>query len=135
MRLIERYVIDKAKAMDNPCGAVVSLIIGNTSGVLRCLYLLEQIGMVAFFDAEKIAKIVGLEGLDMLGIGTQTVFGDDELEVWVVLVQLGHKTFGGIAFTIIFGRPILLHNRFRRQWNHCAHVRMNNRCTQHLMKI
>jgi len=40
--------------MDHPCGAVVSLIIGDTSSVLRCLHLLAEIGMIAFFDAEKI---------------------------------------------------------------------------------
>src|SRR5213076_558599 len=93
---IERHIIDKAEAMDHPCGAVVSLIPGDTSGVLRCLHLREEIGMIAFFDPEKIAQAVGVEGLDMWGIGTQTVFGNDALEVRVVLAQLGHKAFGSI---------------------------------------
>src|SRR5207253_5583945 len=38
---IERHVIDKAEAMDHPCGAVVSLIRGDPSSVVRCLHLLE----------------------------------------------------------------------------------------------
>ena len=94
--------------MDHPCGAVVPLIIGDAPGVLRRLHLLEQIGMIAFFDPENIVQTVGVQGLDVRGIGTQTVFGDDELEMGVVLAQLGHKAFGGIAFTIIFVRAIVL---------------------------
>ena len=102
MRLIERHVIDKAKAMDNPCGAVVSLIIGDTSGVLRRLHLTEQKGMIAFFDTKNIVKTMRLQSLDVRGIGTQTVFGDNELEVGVVLAQLGNQAFGGITLTIVF---------------------------------
>jgi hypothetical protein len=33
---------------------VVSLIIGHAAGVLRRLHLLEQKGMIAFFDPEDI---------------------------------------------------------------------------------
>ena len=108
VRGIEGHVIDKAKAMDQPCGAVVSFIIGDAPGVLRRLHLLEQKGMIAFFDPKDIVQIVVVQGLDVRGIGTQTVFGDDELEVGMILAQLGHKAFGGIAFTIIFGRPIVV---------------------------
>jgi len=36
------------------------------------------------------------------GIGTQTVFGDDELERRVILAQLGEEALGGIAFTVVF---------------------------------
>jgi len=53
----------------------------------------------------------------------------------MILAQLGHKPFGGIAFTIIFVCPIVLHNRFRHQGNHCTQVRMNDRGAQQLMKI
>ena len=120
-------VVDKAEAMDHPCGAVVSLIRGDTSGVLRRLHLLEQKGMIAFFDPEEIVQSMVVQGLDMRGIGTQTVFGDDELEVRVVLAQLGHKAFGGIPFTIILGRAIVLHDGFRQERNHGTHVRMDNR--------
>src|SRR6266567_2697048 len=48
-RRIERHVIDKAEAMDHPCGAVVTLIVGDPSSVLCGLHLLEQIGMIPFF--------------------------------------------------------------------------------------
>ena len=58
--------------------------------------------MIACFDPEDIVETVRLEDRDVRGIGTQTIFGDDKLEVRVVLAQLGHKAFGSIPFTIIF---------------------------------
>ena len=64
--------------------------------------------MIAFFDPEDIVQTVAVQGLDVRSIGTQAVFGDDELEMRVILAQLGDKAFGGIAFTIIFVRPIVL---------------------------
>ena len=66
-----------------------------------------------------------MQRLDVGGIGTQTVFGDDELEMRVILTQLGHEAFGGIAFTIIFLRAILFHNRLGHQRNHFTIVRMD----------
>ena len=130
---IERHVIDKAEAMDHSCGAVVSLIIGDPSGVLRGLPLLAERGLIAFFDAKKIAETVGVEGLDRRGMGTQTVCSDDALAVGMVLAPRGHKPVGGMACTIIVVRPIVLHTRFRHQGHHCPHVRMKHRCAQHRM--
>jgi hypothetical protein len=104
IRLIERHVIDKAKAMDNPGGAVMSFIIGDAPSLLRCLHLLDQKGMVAFFDTQNVVKIVVVQDLNMRSIGTQAVFGDDELEVGVILTQFGNEPFGGSALTIIFVR-------------------------------
>ncbi len=71
----------------------------------------------------------------MRGIGTQTIFSDNKFEVRVVLAQLGNEPFGGLAFAIIFVRAILFHNGFRHQGNHFAQVRVDNRRTQHLMRI
>jgi hypothetical protein len=108
VRGIEGQLIDKPKAVDKTCGTVVPLLIGDAPGVLRRLHLVEQKGMITGFDAEEIAQVVGVQGLQVGGIGTQTVFGDDEREVRVVLAQLGHKAFGGISFTIILRRTIVL---------------------------
>ena len=47
----------------------------------------------------------------MGGIGTQTVFSADALEVGVVVAQLGNEAFRRMAFTIIFGCAILGDNR------------------------
>jgi hypothetical protein len=88
--------------MHHTRSAVVPFIIRDAPGVLRRLYLLEQQGMIAFFDPEDIVEIVGVQGLDVRGIGTQAVFGDDELKVRVVVAQLGNKALGGIPFTIIW---------------------------------
>jgi hypothetical protein len=44
--------------MEPPCGAVVSLIRGDTASVLRGLDLLEQSGMIAFFDTKDTAELV-----------------------------------------------------------------------------
>ena len=53
----------------------------------------------------------------------------------MVLAQLGHKAFGGIAFAIIFVRAIVVHNRLGHERNHGPLVRMDDRCAQHLMRI
>ena len=69
----------------------------------------------------------------MGGIGTQGVFGDDKLEMGVILAQLGDEAFRSIAFAIIFRRAVLLHNRLRHQRNHCTKIRMDERRAQHLV--
>lgn len=66
--------------------------------------------MVTFFAPKDRVKMVGLQDLDVRCIGTQAVFGDDELKVRVVLTQRGNKPFGGMAFAIIFARAVLLHD-------------------------
>ena len=48
----------------------------------------------------------------MWSIGTETVFGDDELEMGVIVAELGDEAFGRIPFTIVFARAILGHNGF-----------------------
>ena len=56
---------------------LVPLIIGDAASLLGRLCLLEQIGMITFFDPQEIAEIVVLQGLDVGSIRTQTVFGND----------------------------------------------------------
>src|SRR5262252_10112387 len=50
VRRIERDIVDKTKAMDHACGAVVPLISGDVPRVLRGLDVLEQRGMITSFD-------------------------------------------------------------------------------------
>jgi hypothetical protein len=135
VRGIEGYVIDKTKLMDQPYSAVMPRIRGDASGVLSRLDLLEQVGMITGFDPEDVVQAVRVQGLDVRGIRTQTVFGDDKLEVWVVLAQLGHKTFGGIPFTIIFVRAIAVHNGLGHEWNDCPLLWMDDRGAQQLMRV
>ena len=89
-------------------GAVVPRIMGDTAGVVRCLDVLEQPGMVPGFDPEDIVEIVIVQGRNVRGIGTQGVFGDNELEMRVILAQLGDEAFGSMAFAIIFLRSFFL---------------------------
>src|SRR6516225_11901388 len=101
-RCIERHVVHKAKLMHNPSGAVVPLIIGNAPSFFGRLHLVEQIGMIPLFDPEDIVTSIVMQGFDVGSIGTQGVFGDDELEMRVILAQLGDEAFGSVAFAIVF---------------------------------
>ena len=76
-----------------------------------------------------------VQGLDMWGIRTQTICGDDALEVGMILAQLGHKAFGGMAFAIIVVRAIAVRHRFGHERNDGPLVRMDDRGAQHLMRI
>jgi hypothetical protein len=80
-------------------------------------------------------QTVCVQGLDVWSIRTQTVFGDDELEVGMILAQLGYKALGGITFTIILVRAITVDHRLRHERNDGPLVRMDDRGAQQLMKI
>src|SRR5215475_10386617 len=84
---IEWYVTHKTKVLVHTSLRVLSIIRGDTSGLLRCRHLLEQEGMVTFFDTQNVMQVVLLEHLDMRGIGTEAIFGDDQFEMGVVLTQ------------------------------------------------
>jgi len=75
---IEGDLVDKAKAMHQPCGAVVSFVHPDTPRLCCRSDLGKEPGMVTFFDAQNIVQTVGVQGLDVRGIGTQAVFRDDE---------------------------------------------------------
>jgi hypothetical protein len=60
MRFIKRHIIDKPKPMHHTRDTIMSFIIGDASGLLRHLHLVEQKGVIAFFDPEKIMQLVGL---------------------------------------------------------------------------
>jgi len=47
--------------------------------------------MIALFHPQDIPEVVGVQGLDMRSIGTEAVFRDNELEVRMILAQLGYK--------------------------------------------
>src|SRR5882724_7527002 len=57
-RSIERYVVHKAKPMHDTGGAVVPFIIRHAPRFFGCLHLLEQIGMITFFDPEDIVTAI-----------------------------------------------------------------------------
>lgn len=135
VRGLEGHIIDTPKAMAYPDCTVRSFINGHASGRLRRLYRLEHKGMIAFCDAQDIVPIMLVQRLDVRRIRTQAVFGDDALAVWVVLAQCDNQACGGMAFTIIVVRPIVLPDRFRHQGNHGTPVGMDERGAHHLRRI
>jgi hypothetical protein len=56
------------------------------------------------------------------GIRTQTVFGDDELEMRVILAQLGEEALSRIAFTVVFLGAILFDDGLGHQRDDLAPV-------------
>ena len=135
IRFMERDLIDQPKPVDQTCGAVVPCIISGVPSLLSRLHLLEQKSLIAFFDPENRVQMVVLQGLDVGCICTQTVFGDNELEMRVVLAQLGHKPFGGMPFAIVLGGALVFHNLFGHQGDHFTNIRMDDRRAQQLMRI
>ena len=111
----------------------MALIIRDAPSVLGCLPLGEEMGMIAFFDPEKIMQPMLVQGLDVGSIGTQTVFGDDARERGGIVAECGDEAFGRMPFTIVCARAILGHNGVGHPWNHCALVWMDNGCAQPLM--
>jgi hypothetical protein len=114
---------------------VVSLVRGHAPEGLRCLDLLEQRGLIPFFDPEDGVQTVRVQRLDVGGIRTQAVFGHKALEVWMVLPERDEEACGRVACPIVFCRAILVHNRCRHQRDHGTHVRMPQRCAHHLVSI
>ena len=91
--------------------------------------------MITFFDPKEIVQIIMFQCLDVGRIRTQAVFGDDELEVRMILAQLGHQALGGITFTIILRRSIMVGNRLWHERNDGPLVRVDDRGAQHLVII
>jgi len=77
--------------------------------------LLGQIGLIALFDPKDIMTTMIMEGLDVGSIRTQAIFGDDKLEMRVVLTELGTEALGGLTLTIILLCTILCNNGFGHQ--------------------
>jgi hypothetical protein len=131
--LIERQIIDKPTQMAQPCLGVISIVIRDASSVLGRRDVLEQGRMVPFFDTKNIMQVVSLQTLDRGSVRTQAVFGDDHLEVGVVLAQVRDEAFGGMALTIVFLGAVLRDDRLGHQRNDCALIGVHERGAQHLV--
>jgi hypothetical protein len=135
VRRMEGNVIAKTKPLHQPCGAVVPFIRGDAPSVLCGLDLLEHIGMLACFHPEARGEIVILQGRNGRGMGTQTICGDNALQVGMILAQLGHKALGGITCAIILGRSITVDHRLRQERHDGPLLRMDARSAQPLVRI
>jgi hypothetical protein len=133
--LIERHITHKPKPVAQPRLGIVPIVIAHPSGSLSRRHVRKQGGMVAFLDPQKVMHLVVLQYFDVRGIGTEAVFGDDQLEVRMILPQLGDQALGGTPFTVILGRAILLDNGLGHQRKHLALVGVNESGAQHLVAI
>jgi hypothetical protein len=78
---------------------------------------------------------VGVPHVDMGGIGTQTVFGANQLKMGVILTQLDDPPFGYMALAVVFLGAIVLHKGCGHQGNHCAPIGVNEHGTHPLRGI
>ena len=60
-------------------------------------------------------------------IDTEAVCRDDALAIGMILTQLGHTAFGGIAFAVILVQAIAVRKRCRHERNDGPLVRMDDR--------
>jgi hypothetical protein len=135
VRGIAWHLMDQSKALPHSGRAVVSFIIGHTPSLFRRLDLLEQKGMRTFFAPKEIVPSLMGQRLDGGRIRTQAVFGDDALEVRLILAQLGYKALGGIPLASMLGRSLIVGNRLRHERNDGPLGRMEDRGAQHRRRI
>jgi hypothetical protein len=131
---IEGHVTGKAKAMVSARFTIFTFIIGDPSSLLGLGHVLESKRLIAFFDTHEGMDVMRLPHLDVRGIGTAAVFGDNHVEVRVVLTELGNEAFGRIALAIIFARAVLFDNGLRQQRDDFALLGMQEGCPQPLMR-
>ncbi len=131
---IAGHRMDQAEAMAHPRATVVALILGDTSGMLRCLPRLAQLGMLTLFPPKDRGQRGGLEGLDGRRMGTQAVVRDEALAGRGGVAQLSHKALGGLPFASIFGGAIAVHHRLGHERHDGPLVWMDERSPQHLRR-
>lgn len=69
------------------------------------------------------------------GVGRQTVFDDDQLQVRMHAAQIAEQALGRVALTIVFRRPVRLEDRFGCQRKDLAVIRMHQHRPEHLMVV
>ena len=96
---------------------IFTIIVSHTTGSLGLSHSLEQKRVVAFFYPQDVTHVVLLQGLNMRGIRTEAIFGDDHLEMGVILTKLADETLGGVAPVNVHDRDIVDDERveFMRQ--------------------
>jgi hypothetical protein len=132
---IERHVTDKTKSMVNFGFVIFTILISRSTSSLGLRHWLEQKRMIPFFDPQHVMHGVRLQRFNMGGIRTQAVFGDNHLEMGVILTKLGDEALGRVALAIIFLRAIVLDNRFGHQRYNFTLIRVDEGRPQELMGI
>lgn len=125
--LVEGNMVEEPKAMED---ARVLLIDHGMFGgfpFAQCLLdVIEKMIMVAPLDPKNEMAAICLEVPDVRSIGAEAILGDDSFETGMVLSEFLQPSSGGIAFTIVFGLPILVADGLGRQGNHFFLLGMDN---------
>ncbi len=74
--------------------------------------LFKKEGVITGFHRKDEAAVEALEGFDVGSVGTEGVFGHDELDMGVVASQVLDTTAGGVAFAVVFGGAVFSSDHF-----------------------
>ena len=70
----------------------------------RLLNAIKQPGMITRLDAQNEVHVVGFQRPDVRPIGTESILGDNHVQMRVIPAKPLHKAFGGIALTVLGNR-------------------------------
>src|SRR5690606_35160711 len=79
----------------------------------------KEIGVVSWFYPQDKMHPLLLELGKVRRVGTEGILGNDKGQTRVILTQLGQKTFGSVAFAVVFLLAVLSDDRLWRQGNDC----------------
>lgn len=97
--------------------------------------LLEQKLMITWFDFKDEPQIQGVEFPNMGRIATQSVFSDDDWQVWVFTTELPPETLGCYPLTILFIGAVLIPDHLGTEGNDFPFVRMDDSSGIHLLIV
>jgi hypothetical protein len=74
--------------------------------------LSEEEDVIAGFHRKDEAAVEALEGFNVGSVGTEGIFGHDELDMGVVGSQALDTTTGGVPFAVVFGVAVFSSDHF-----------------------
>ena len=119
MGLIEGKIFDEAEEVEG-FGLVSRCVLKFHGPALGdgLVSLFEEEGMIAGFNRKDEAAVEALEGSNVGSVGTEGIFGHDELDMGVVASQDLDTTAGGVAFAVVFGVAVFSSDHFVSKGDH-----------------
>jgi hypothetical protein len=71
--------------------------------------------VVVLFDAQNEAAVGFHEISDVGCVGAESIFGDDDRQIGMILSEFEEPPSGGVALTVVFGLSVLFADGLRRQ--------------------
>ena len=134
--LVEWNIVHIPKEMVNPwILLILDFVHGGLAVVDRFGDAAEEKGVIALFDSEDKMAVVLLEIPDVWSVGAQAILDDDHLEMRMIYSEFAQPTPAGIAFTIVFGVPVLVADGLGRQRDHLSVPRMDDNGSQGLEMV